>query len=68
MLLSHIGSVMRFEHLVILGCDTVSSGEKFPMFRRIMVPSSSGSSSLTLEDGTDRLAGNVCNELPIYAA
>jgi len=46
MLLSHIGTVVLREDLVTLGYDTVSLGEKFPKFQRIMVPSSSGSSSL----------------------
>jgi len=36
MLLPHIGTVVLHEDLVILGYDTVSLGDKFPTFQRII--------------------------------
>ena len=45
MLLSHIGTVVLHEDIVMVEYDTLSLGEKFPTFQKIMVPSSSGSSS-----------------------
>ena len=54
-----------------LSYNAESSGNSLPTFRDNLSLSSSrvkNPSSLTLADGTDRMAGNVSRELPLLVA
>jgi len=54
------------ENRALLRYYAASSGYSLPTFRGIITVPYSG--FLTVEDGTDSLSRNVCEELPLHAA